>query len=338
MQQVTAYKRGWVAEAPAGALEAAINEKEKESATKTDNHARPQFERQADGSWQVVLHATEETKSFADVTLDISRDCLRITFPQRSPQLLSWPQGTGAEQKDACSARFSKKRGELTITLPAAQHVEISANTPKACELEQASTHEVRQEECSPQEPPPCNGEKPAQADKEQEAADVLTTALRKAKADIAAWHPEIKLPPSGDSAPADKGNGPDQVALQMAGALMLHSASATGDVRKVQALLNAGVDANSADDSGVSALEKACIGANPEVVAALLAKGARVGGISSSNSTPLHRAVAAGPRGRGIVQTLCSRGANCKAKDSAGRTPLELAREMGLQPLPELL
>merc|ERR1719359_1821 len=148
-----------------------------------------------------------------------------------------------------------------------------------------------------------------------------------------------MKLPPSGpDSTAAPKPGGPDPIALQMAGTLMLHSAAATGDVKKVQALLNAKVDANAADDSGVSALEKACIGVHPEVLVALLAKGARVDGISSSNTTPLHRAVAAGPRGRGLVQTLCGHGANRKAKDSAGRTPSDLAREMGLQPLPELL
>merc|ERR1711988_661944 len=135
----------------------------------------------------------------------------------------------------------------------------------------------------------------------------------------------------------ASNANSPDPVALQMAGSLMLHSATAIGDVKRMAALLSAGIDANAQDDSGVSPLEKACVGGNLEAAKILLDRGANVNGIETSPTTPLHRAIAAGPKGRRLVQLLCDRGARRTEKDSTGRTPADLAREMGLEPLPEL-
>jgi hypothetical protein len=167
---------------------------------------------------------------------------------------------------------------------------------------------------------------------------DKLTSAIRSAKANVKSWHPECKDPRLDDSPGTDSGDSVDHVALQMAGTWMLHSAAATGDVAKLRQLLKAGIDANASDESGVSALEKACMSVYPEAVSALMSGGAKVNGISTSASTPLHRAVAVGAQGRRIVQLLCDSGVNRTAKDRSGRTPVDLAREMGLEPLPELL
>merc|ERR1712232_1541191 len=46
---------------------------------------------------------------------------------------------------------------------------------------------------------------------------------------------------------------------LGMAGTWQLHSAAATGNLERLKALLEARVDANATDESGVGALEKAC-------------------------------------------------------------------------------
>merc|ERR1712070_1221387 len=123
-----------------------------------------------------------------------------------------------------------------------------------------------------------------------------------------------------------------------MAGIWMIHSAAAIGDVKRVEALINAGIDANAIEESGVCVLEKACQGGHAEVVAALLKRGARASGVETSSSTPLHRAMSIGTRGCRLVQMLCEHGADRKRKDAAGRTPADFAREMGLKPLPELL
>lgn len=323
MPKITSYKRGWVSEAPKGALEAALADTNAEVSA----NAMPRFEWQQDGHWRVVLQATDDTKTFADVTLDMSQDCLRVTFPGQSPHLLDWPAGTGAAEMDACSARFSKRRGELMITLPSAQNEEVSVDLPAPCEPElPPSKPSVKNVETVAREVLPSNP--PVVGEVTATGEDALTGALRKARASVEHWHGPVEgAPPICDPA------------LQMAGTWMLHSAATTGDVKKLEQLLGAGVNANAPDESGVSALEKACIGNHPEAVAVLLARGAKVNGISTSTSTPLHRAaVASRTSGRRIVQMLCDHGANRTAKDGSGRTPSDLARAMGLETLPELL
>lgn len=131
MNHPKAYRRGWTAEAPQGIGAAAVTEADRRSGgpsrgynTKSGYYtidAQAKFDRQPDGSWCWTLPASEGTKSFADVELDNGQECLRVTFPGQAQQQLPWPAGTTAAQMDACSARFSKRRGELVISVPAPQ-------------------------------------------------------------------------------------------------------------------------------------------------------------------------------------------------------------------------
>lgn len=332
MHQVKSYKRGWVAEAPAGALEACLAADEAERSRKS----AVTFEWQEDGHWRVVLRATEDTKSFADVTLDVNQDCLRVAFPGQSPQLIRWPPGIGAAEMDSCSARFSKRRGELTITLPMAENVEPpTESSPAERSRVPATQASVRKEDLAKSDDVSSKQSGIGNASG-YGYGDKLTSAIRSAKDNVKSWHPELNDPRLDNSPDSSSSDSVDPVALQMAGTWMLHSAAATGDVAKLQSLLKANIDANASDESGVSALEKACMSVHPEAVSALLSGGAKVNGISTSASTPLHRAVAVGARGRRIVQVLCDSGASRTAKDRSGRTPVDLAREMGLEPLPE--
>lgn len=397
MHNVQGYKRGWVAnssalpkthpsaafahETPSDSCAVPLAPPAAAFAAVSENGTSG-FELQADGNWRLALCATDDTNSFADVALDIGKDCLRVKFPGRTAQLLDWPLGTGAEQIDACSARFSKRRHELVITLPSSQTAEdlpVGASpaelsklsgsepvvtavpvptparnveapilrptpgpapvvTPDQCErlLEIGSKdskfcHETlvpkRFESCQPDA---------SQPSMDKGGAGVLFHAIRKSAAQVEnarAAEPNESI----DSDSVEPADSIDPKALDIAGIWMLHSAAALGNVKRMQALLVAGVNGDSADESGACPLEKACSGNHLEAVRLLLDHGATPSGVRGSSSTPLHAAVAVGASGRRIVQLLCEKRASRTAKDAAGRTPADLAREIGLEPWPEL-
>lgn len=418
MGQVKAYRRGWVAEAPQGKLAAATAD----SSRLVCGFDMVKFAKQPDGSWCIAMPASDEVKSFADVTLDKGAEGLRVTFPGRTPQLLSWPSGTGPAEIDACSARFSKRRGELLITLPAGSaqveqepsdtheadpdHRLLESNSSfeaadtfagarpgmvfkkgalgvgyykdeatascsssssarcaeeLACRKE-ASVPDSRKEAIASSEltagkenypdTKRASQEKAEAASKtaifdpnaydpakilhmvefdENGGAKTVLGAIKDAAKQLHLSEPGNLLEQEAEEAAAEEEVDEQALALQMAGILMLHSAASIGDAAKAEQLLSAGVDANGADETGVCPLEKACTGIHMEVVAALLKHGARINGVSSSSSTPLHRAVSAGSRARELVQLLCASGASCTARDRAGRTAATLAQDMGL-------
>jgi hypothetical protein len=68
-----------------------------------------------------------------------------------------------------------------------------------------------------------------------------------------------------------------------------------------------------------------------------LLAHGANVGLTDANGLTALHYA-ARTDYGLEIAEPLLSRGADVNARDGAGRTPLDHARELGLTRMPPLL
>jgi hypothetical protein len=372
MQHPKAHRRGWVAEAPRDAHTAFAARVDSASGKSAETL---QFQRQADGSWSISLSASESTQSFADVTLDISQECLRVAFPGQPQQDISWPPGTSAAQMDACSARFSKRRRELLITIPATQDDENYSGSVPSSRGEELCTSSVpapHEEPSAPTLSRPCLTAPPDQQQEQslpqrdkvalagkvedratvkapvkahkdfgfenpgakamcEGGANVLWEGLKKAALDVQRGGREPLEEPDG------VGEKIDPVALTMAGTWMLHSAAATGDAKRLQALLSAGIDANAPDESGVGALEKAVLGCHTIAVNVLLNRGAKPSGIATSTSTPLHRAVAAGAEGRGLVQLLVARGASRTAKDASGRTPIDLAREFGMEPLPEL-
>jgi hypothetical protein len=295
-----------------------------------------QFEKQPCGGWRLSLVAPEGTSSVADVELDIGNDQLRIKFVGSSPRLFTWPAEVGAAETDACSARFSKRRCELSISLPASAESKAvrlghALEKPRGHLAEAPSP--VKNTVLSESEPLtsaiPSRDQAQEEPSKEGGSRAVLG-AVAKAASEVASQCRKAK--------PAQPREEVDSEALHMAGTWMLHSAASIGDTQRLQALLSAGVDANAPDDSGVCPLEKACIGAHEEAVSILLTRGANPNGIPSSPSTPLHRAVATGARGRKLVQLLCAQGAKRAAKDKAGRKPADLARSMGVEPFPELL
>jgi hypothetical protein len=346
MHQVRCYKKGWVAEAPKAAFAVGEHVGASEQVPprlteRLQEHSR--FILQEDGKWSVVLPASEGTRTFADITLDIGQDCLRVTFPDCSPELLGWPPGIGSTQMDACSARFSKRRGELTITVPASQNEDGSPDSYtgqcRSSQPEMTSSTPTPAPQAIPAETSMAPKAPALHQNLSQEGSGYASDApvLTGGSLCDALKQAAERVRTAGKEETDEMPKGPDPMALQMAGTWMLHSAAATGDVKRLGALLSAGIDANGPDDSGVSALEKACIAGHVDVVTALLDRGATPNGISCSSSTPLHRAVAGGAQGRRLVQMLCERGANHTAKDGAGRTPADLARELGFEPLPGL-
>lgn len=390
--QVKAYKRGWVAEAPKAAFAAATADTNR--LVCGDHMVR--FEKQPDLSWCVAVPASENVRSINDVSIDIGQEGLRVTFPGMFPQLLNWPPGTGAAQIDACSARFSKRRSELLVTVPSPSEQvtesidasprsveELSCQAPSnaATEIEKSARFQNELQHPSPADVGPVVKPVEASDDVSEVVRRPLPSAVEVARGSQRSWAPglaqlaaagatkapEVDLRPemlqanalksregaldfmnaikqaanirsNGNPNAFEEGASQDEPsAMDLAGTWILHSAASIGDAKKVEALLVAGQDANCADETGMSALEKACTGCHIDAVTVLLDHGAKVNGITTSSSTPLHRAVSAGSRAHRLVQLLCARGACCTATDQAGRTPADLSRVMGLEPFSEL-
>lgn len=91
------------------------------------------------------------------------------------------------------------------------------------------------------------------------------------------------------------------------------------------QLLLSAGADVARRDNTGRTALHYA-VGAGRMAVEALLAAGSDVNAAGEGGATPLHEAIVRG--NVSTIEALCQGGANCKARDHAGRTPADLLFE----------
>lgn len=327
MYNVVAQRRGWVAEAPFSI--------ESVSRTEVVASAAPSFVRQPDGGWLVLFPAPDGgVLSANDCVLDASPAELRVAFPGHEAVALLWPRGIGPAQREGLSARFSRKRRELAISIPGVQAESDScAADGELLETGSALT------------------DKPAPSlvdgrwDQMSDAGKLLEAELEQRVQDF-----RCKLGSPGASSENalmfDQETGQQQEvsmsdtaeALDMAGILMLHSATAIGDVAKVRKLVEARVNPNAQDELGASALEKACMAGRVDVAEALLTGGAVSKSLFGSPSSPLHRAVACGGlQGQQLVALLCAHRANPKAKDRSGRTPIDLARSIGMQLPPEL-
>jgi ankyrin repeat protein len=116
----------------------------------------------------------------------------------------------------------------------------------------------------------------------------------------------------------------------------VLLSAALEGRCAEVDLCLAAGIDPDTADDRGRTALWPAIVNRNETVLQSLLAAGANVEVHDAEGSTPLLLAV---EREYGAaVGVLVSAGANVNVATSAGVTPLALAAEGRLQPVVQFL
>jgi len=105
-----------------------------------------------------------------------------------------------------------------------------------------------------------------------------------------------------------------------------LHAAAYVGDLTKVKAFINDGVDVNTT--KGMlkgTALHSAAAGGRIEVVEFLIRKGSDLDAQNGPGQTPSH--MAAGGGHLDVLQLLLKSGADINTKDRNGRTPLHLAQ-----------
>jgi ankyrin repeat protein len=107
-----------------------------------------------------------------------------------------------------------------------------------------------------------------------------------------------------------------------------IHGAASLGNLDKVTAFLASGVEVDSRDNWGITALQYAASKGHLHVMAALIQAGANVNETSSGGDTALH--VAAWYNGVNALYVLLEAGAAVNTKDMWGRTALHAAASNG--------
>lgn len=115
-----------------------------------------------------------------------------------------------------------------------------------------------------------------------------------------------------------------------------IHIAASVGDLTKVKAFVQEGIDVNGLYANGRTPLHFAAQDGQTDIVEFLIAKGADVKAENRRDETPLHTAAANGHKE--VVELLISKGADVNVKDNRGRTPLSLAEQRGHTEIVELL
>jgi ankyrin repeat protein len=137
-----------------------------------------------------------------------------------------------------------------------------------------------------------------------------------------------------GQSVPAPAaatGSGPAALAPAVADAAAspLATAAARGDLARVRELLDSGTkDVDAPDRDGTPALHWVVRVGDGDLVARLLAAGAKVNGADRHGVTPLQ--VAIGEGNARVVRLLLDAGADASKLDAAGEPPLMLAARVG--------
>jgi len=118
-------------------------------------------------------------------------------------------------------------------------------------------------------------------------------------------------------------------------GQTALHIAADRGNKEVVELLLEHGADVNSEDARNRTALYYSVEKGHKEVVELLLEHGTDVNAKDNWNWTPLHSAVYGH---KDIAELLITEGADVNARSQSGRTPLSYAKKEGNTEIAELL
>jgi uncharacterized protein len=107
----------------------------------------------------------------------------------------------------------------------------------------------------------------------------------------------------------------------------------ATGSSARVLAAIREGANATDGDRLGVTPLMAAAArNPDPQIVALLLAAGARVGGRDAMEETPLMYAARSNPN-VAVIRSLLEAGANVNDRNFFGTTALMMAAQFGTNP-----
>lgn len=116
-----------------------------------------------------------------------------------------------------------------------------------------------------------------------------------------------------------------------------LHKAANGGDLKKVKAILDSGVDVDARDSFGGTALHAAMFQENLEIIQMLIDYGFDVNAQGSANGfTPLHDAVWAD--NLAAAEILIENGADPSIRNKDSQTPAEKAKAEGKTDLYEIL
>jgi len=116
----------------------------------------------------------------------------------------------------------------------------------------------------------------------------------------------------------------------------LLHEASRAGDLDRVEACLQHGVDVNVQDDAGVTPLHLAALKGHEAVVERLLEYGGRVNAANIKGDTPLHWAAVGADME--VVRELIRHGADSRIRGEQGRVPGAVARSRGHEAVAEYI
>ncbi|GAB1862199.1 Protein phosphatase 1 regulatory subunit 16A [Camponotus japonicus] len=107
---------------------------------------------------------------------------------------------------------------------------------------------------------------------------------------------------------------------------VMLLEAAARNDIDEVRRLLKKGVNPDSTNEDGLTALHQCCIDDNEEMMKLLIEFGANVNAEDSEKWTPLHAAATCGHLH--LVKYLIARGANLLAVNADGNMPYDICED----------
>ncbi|XP_067214981.1 protein phosphatase 1 regulatory subunit 16A isoform X1 [Linepithema humile] len=107
---------------------------------------------------------------------------------------------------------------------------------------------------------------------------------------------------------------------------VMLLEAAARNDIDEVRRLLKKGVNPDSTNEDGLTALHQCCIDDNEEMMKLLVEFGANVNAEDSEKWTPLHAAATCGHLH--LVKYLIARGANLLAVNADGNMPYDICED----------